>query len=475
VRPAFPDAVGLAADIRARRVSAREVTDAALARIAAVDRVINSFTDVLPARARAEAARVDATIAAGGDPGPLGGVPFAVKNLFDVAGIPTLAGSSLYRERPPAARDAAAVRALSRAGAVLVGALNMDEFAYGFTTENSHYGPVRNPHDPARVAGGSSGGSGAAVAAGLVPLALGSDTNGSIRVPASFCGVFGLKPTYGRITRAGAVLFAGSFDHVGPLARSARDLATALDAMQGPDPDDPVCSERPAHPTVPEIGRGLGDLRIGIADGYFARGAEPEALEATAQVAGALGVTRRVTIPEPHRARAAAMVITAAEGAQQHLELLRARAADFDPLTRDRFLAGACVPAALVLRAQRFRAWYRERVRALFESVDVLLAPTTPCSAPLIGKTDRGAIGGVEVFVRAQLGAFTQPLSFIGLPVISVPVARRNGLPLGVQLVGAPWSEAVLLRVAAALEAAGAVAAPVATSPALPALGRAGA
>jgi AtzE family amidohydrolase len=457
------DAVALAAAIRAGLLSAREATETALAQITALDRIVNCFTDVLAERARAQAARIDATIAAGGDPGPLGGVPFAVKNLFDIAGIRTLAGSSLYRERQPAARDAAAVRALTRAGAVLVGALNMDEFACGFTTENTHYGPTRNPHDPARVAGGSSGGSAAAVAAGLVPLSLGSDTNGSIRVPASLCGVFGFKPTYGRVSRAGAVLFAGSFDHVGPLARSVRDLATAFDAMQGPDPADPVCSERPAHPTLPEIDRGLGELRIAVADGYFARGAEPEALEATAQVAGALGVTRRVTIPEPQRARAAAMVITAAEGAQQHLELLRARAADFDPMTRDRFLAGALIPAGLVVQAQRFRAWYRERVRELFQSVDVVLAPTTPCVAPLVGKTDRGMIAGVEVFVRAQLGAFTQPLSFIGLPVISVPVVRRGCLPLGVQLVGTPWSEGALVRVAAVLEAAGAVAAPVIT------------
>ena len=173
-------------------------------------------------------------------------------------------------------------------------------------------------------------------------------------------------------------------------------------------------------------------------------------------MAKALAATRGVTFPEPHRARAAAMVITAAEGAQQHLALLRARAADFDPLTRDRFLAGALVPAALVLRAQRFRAWYRARVRELFRDVDVVLAPTTPCVAPPIGKTDAGVIGGMPVFVRAHLGVFTQPLSFIGLPVISVPVARPGQLPIGVQLVGAPWSEATLFRVAAALESTGA-------------------
>jgi amidase/aspartyl-tRNA(Asn)/glutamyl-tRNA(Gln) amidotransferase subunit A len=456
-------ALAIAAAVRARQLRARDVVESALQRIATVDPVVNSFTDVLGERARAEAERVDAAVAAGRNPGPLAGVPFAVKNLFDVAGIRTLAGSKIYRERPIAARDAAAVRALSRAGAVLVGALNMDEYACGFTTENTHYGPTHNPHDLARVAGGSSGGSGAALAAGLVPLTLGTDTNGSIRVPASLCGVFGLKPTYGRVSRVGAVLFAGSFDHVGPLARSVEDLAVAFDALQGPDPEDPVCSARPAEPVGPTLAQGVDGLRVAVAEGYFGQGAEPEALEAVATVAKALDATRALTFPEPQCARAAAMVITDAEGSQQHLELLRTRAADFDPLTRDRFLAGALVPAALVLRAQRFRAWYRARVRDLFAGVDVVVAPTTPCVAPLIGKTGAGVIGGMPVFVRTHLGVFTQPLSFIGLPVISVPVARPGQLPIGVQLVGAPWSEATLFRVAAALESAGVVAAPIAT------------
>jgi AtzE family amidohydrolase len=455
-------ALPIAAAVRARRLRACEVVEGALSRIAALDRVVNCFTDVLAERARAEAERVDAAVAAGGDPGPLAGVPFAVKNLFDVAGVRTLAGSKIAREHSVAARDAAAVSALCGAGAVLVGALNMDEYAYGFTTENTHYGPTRNPHDVSRVAGGSSGGSGAAVAAGLVPLALGSDTNGSIRVPASLCGVFGLKPTYGRVSRAGVVLFAASFDHVGPLARSVGDLAAAFDALQGPDPDDPACNDRPPAPVTSVLDTGVAGLRMAVAEGYFTEGAEPEAMEAVATVAKALGATRGVTFPEPQRARAAALVITAAEGSQQHLESLRTRAADFDPLTRDRFLAGALLPAALVLRAQRFRAWYRARVRELFGSVDVVLAPTTPCVAPRIGETSAGVIGGVPVFVRAHLGVFTQPLSFIGLPVISVPVRRPGQLPIGVQLVGAPWSEATLFRVAAALEAAGVVAAPVA-------------
>ena len=455
------DAVGVAAAVRARRLSARDAVEEALTRIAARDRELNCFTAVLGESARRDAAAVDARIAAGEDPGPLAGAPFAVKNLFDVAGLTTLAGSRINADRPPATRDAAPVAALRRAGAVLVGALNMDEYAFGFTTENTHYGPTRNPRDPERVAGGSSGGSGAAVAAGLVPLALGSDTNGSIRVPASLCGVFGLKPTYGRISRRGTALFAGSFDHVGPLARSTRDLAAALDAMQGPDPADPVASRRAASPTRGEVSRGIAGLRVAVAGEHFARGGEPEVFAAVAEVARALDARGTVSLPEPQRARAAAMVITAAEGGQLHLADLRARPNDFDPMTRDRFLAGALLPAGVYLAAQRFRSWYRARVREIFERVDVLLAPTTPYPAPRIGQ-DRILVGGVEVLARGTLGLYTQPLSFIGLPVISVPVHRAGRLPLGVQLVGAPFRESTLLRVAAFLEERGVIAAPIA-------------
>lgn len=453
------DGLGLVAAVRAGRVSARAVAEAALAQIATRGPAVNAFTTVLAEPARADADRVDTALAAGRDAGPLAGLPFAVKDLFDVAGITTLAGSKINRDRRPAARDAHAVAALRRAGAVLVGALNMDEYAYGFTTENSHYGPARNPHDPTRVAGGSSGGSGAAVGAGLVPLTLGSDTNGSVRVPAALCGAFGLKPTYGRVSRAGSTLFAGSFDHVGALGRSVRDVTAAFDVMQGPDPEDPVCSTRPAEPCLSLLGEGAAGLRIAVLDDHFARGGEAEAFAAVAQVAAALGVSRRVTIPEAHRARAAAMVITASEGANVHLADLKRRPQDFDPLTRDRFLAGALLPAAVYVQAQRFRAWYRARVAELFGDVDVLLAPTTPCPAPRIGQ-DRIVLDGVEVMVRPNLGVYTQPLSFIGLPVLSVPVARA-GMPLGVQLVGAPFREAHVLRVGALLEAKGVVAAAV--------------
>ena len=455
------DAVGMAAEIRERRATARALVGATLARIRARDGELNCFTAVLAERAMREAEAVDAALEAGKTPGPLAGVPFAVKNLFDVAGLTTLAGSKINAERPPAATDATVVARLRGAGAVLVGALNMDEYAFGFTTENTHYGSTHNPHDVSRVAGGSSGGSGAAVGAGLVPFALGSDTNGSIRVPAALCGVFGLKPTYGRLSRAGTALFGISFDHVGPLADSVRDLAVAYDVMQGHDAADPVCAERTAEPCLPRLADGSVGLRLAVADGHFAAGGEPEALAAVERVARAVGATRRVTVPEAPRARAAAMIITASEGASLHREDLKRRPMDFDPLTRDRFLAGALLPGALYVQAQRFRAWYRERVREIFQSVDVLLAPTTPCAAPKIGQ-ETMTLAGATVPTRPNLGLYTQPLSFIGLPVISVPVADAGPLPLGVQLVAAPWNEVALFRLAAQLEREGVVAARIA-------------
>jgi aspartyl-tRNA(Asn)/glutamyl-tRNA(Gln) amidotransferase subunit A len=339
-----------------------------------------------PPRGRGRAAALDARHAAGDRLGPLAGVPFSVKNLFDVAGLSTRAGSRTNRERPPAEKDAPLIARLEAAGAVLVGALNMGEYAYDFTGENVHDGPSRNPHDTTRMTGGSSGGSGAAVAGRLVPLALGSDTNGSIRVPSSLCGIFGLKPTYGRLSRAGSFPFVTSLDHLGPFARNASDLAAAYDAMQGPDPADPVCAQRPAEPTLPLIERKAERLRIAIAGGYFRAGVPVEAAAAVAKVAAALGVAREIELPEAERARAAAYVITASEGAALHLDRLRRRAADYDPAVRDRLIAGAMIPAAMVASAQKFRRWYRDRVLALFDEVDAILAPATPCTAPSPGQ-----------------------------------------------------------------------------------------
>ena len=250
-------ATEIAGAVMSGKAKASAVIDAALKRIAAAEPTVNAFTDLVAERARKRAAEIDA----GRHIGPLMGVPFAVKNLFDIAGLPTRAGSKINNDGPIAKRDGALVRKLEAAGAILVGGLNMGEYAYDFTGENAHYGPSRNPHDPTRMTGGSSGGSGAAVAAGEVPLALGSDTNGSIRVPSSLCGLFGLKPTYGRLSRAGSFPFVDAFDHLGPLARSAEDLALSFDAMQGWDPDDPVCTDRPAEPTQPVLNDGIDGLR----------------------------------------------------------------------------------------------------------------------------------------------------------------------------------------------------------------------
>ncbi len=472
------DGLSIAGQVRSGEVKAVDVARRALRVIEVGDGDINSFTSVLASRALLDAGRVDDLVAAGRDPGPLAGVPFAVKNLFDVAGEVTLAGSQINADHEPATTDAGAVARLARAGAVLVGSLNMDEYAYGFTTENSHYGPCHNPHDRARVAGGSSGGSGAAVAAGFVPLTLGSDTNGSVRVPAALCGVLGLKPTFGRISRRGMTPFCPSLDHVGVLGLSVRDLAMAFDLLDGPDPDDMDGDDldrddlgrgnRHCEPTSGQLDRGIEGLRLAVADGYFARGGDPEALDAVAAVAAALGVDRRLTIPEAARARSAAMVITASEGAHLHLGDLRRRPGDFDPMTRDRFLAGLLVPASAYLMAQRFRRWFRAEVNGVLAGADVVLAPTTPFPAPLIGQRE-AVVDGETVRTQPYLGCYTQPLSFVGLPVLSVPVAVAPGsghrLPLGVQLVAAPYCEAALLRVAAELERTGICVVPKVTRP----------
>ena len=454
--PATASAIAMA--VASRKMPALEATEAALARIARRDTILNSFTDVVAERARSRARAVDAAIAAGKSVGPLAGVPFAVKNLFDVKGLATRAGSKINRDSPPASRDATLIEKLENAGAVLIGALNMGEYAYDFTGENIHDGPSRNPHDPTRMSGGSSGGSGSAVGGGLVPLALGSDTNGSIRVPSSFCGIFGFKPTYGRLSRARTFPFVFSLDHLGPFARTVEDLALAYDAMQGPDADDAACTTRAVEPVTPLLGDDISSLRVALAGGHFQKNVFPEAIEAVARVASALSVTRTIEIPEASRGRAAAYVITTAEGASLHLDRLRTRPQDFDPAVRDRLIAGAMVPAALVDRAQKFRRWYAAQLRELFKSVDVVIAPATPCVAPKLGQVNF-VLDGVEMPVRANIGIHTQPISFVGLPVIAVPVPLEP-MPIGVQIIASPWREDIALRVAHALEKMGVVSAP---------------
>jgi AtzE family amidohydrolase len=405
-----------------------EAVERSLAAIGERDGAINAFTAVFADRARAKA-RVAS--------GSLKGIPFAVKNLFDVKGISTLAGSKINKDLPPAARDSPLIEKLEAAGAVLVGATNMDEYAYGFSTENTHYGPTRNPHDPEHVAGGSSGGSAAAVAAGMVPLSLGSDTNGSIRVPASFCGIWGLKPTFGRLARERSFPFVNALDHLGPFADSLELLAKSYDVMQD--------GEKVAAM------KGTNGLRIALAGGYFEENAEPEVYALTKKTAEKLNVTRVVDIPGAAEGRAAAFVITATESGQLHLPNLRKRPQDFEPLITERLMAGAMIPAAWYLQAQRVRGWYYRQVMKLFDKVDVILAPATPRPAQKIGQ-EFFTIRGKRMLARPNTGLLTQPISCVGLPVICAPVGKVDGMPVGMQVIAAPWREDNCFRVARAIE-----------------------
>jgi aspartyl-tRNA(Asn)/glutamyl-tRNA(Gln) amidotransferase subunit A len=420
-------------------LSAREAVNQALERIAAYDGDLNAFTGVFPERARAHADAIDARIAAGEDPGPFAGVPFAAKDLFDVTGVVTRAGAKVTLADPPATRDADAIAAFEQQGAILVGVTNMDEFAYGFVTENEHTGPTHNPHDLARIAGGSSGGSAAAVAADLVPLALGSDTNGSIRVPAALCGIFGLRPTYGTLSTRGAHPFCNSLDTIGPFARTACDLEAAYRALAR-DINEPLSSNR----------------RVARLGGYFATGVQADVREAIDAVADALKAHTIVTLPNAHLAREAAFVITACEAGELHAPRLRTNAAEYDAATRDRLLAGSLLPAQWYIRAQRFRSVFHDEISALFADWDVLLAPAIAYPATPIGEKTI-VVNGVETEIRPNVGVYTQPITLAGVPVVTVPIVPRDGLPVGVQLIGRAGSEALLLTLARELEARGVV------------------
>jgi len=458
------DAAAIAAAVRKGELRAEQVLDASIARIEATDPQVNAFTDRSFDRARREARSIDAKRMRGEPLPALAGVPYAVKNLFDIEGLVTRAGSKLLLGEPAANADAVLVQRLRDAGAVLVGALNMDEFAYGFTTENSHVGACRNPRDLSRIAGGSSGGSGAAVAAGQVPLTLGSDTNGSIRVPSSLCGVFGLKPTFGRLSRRGSFPFVANLDHLGPFTRSVTDLALSYDAMQGPDPLDPGCHATRVQPVTALVDAGVGGLRIGVLAGYFDEQAGPDARRAVAVAARALNAAAGVTWPDAALARAAAFITSASEGGALHLPRLREHAAEFEPLSVDRFIAGALQPAEWYVRAQRFRRVYRDKVLAMFRDWDVLLAPATPVSATPIG-SEQFELNGTLVPARPSMGLLTQPISYAGCPVVAVPLWPNGpgALPIGVQVIAAPWREDLALRVARRLEADGIATAPVAS------------
>jgi 1-carboxybiuret hydrolase len=453
-------AAGIVEKIRSGERSAVSVLTETQALIGSRDPGLNCFTATTFARAQREARAIDELKARGRPLPPLAGVPYAVKNLFDIEGMVTLAGAKVNESNAAAAADATVVARMRNAGAILLGALNMEELAYGFVTENPHYGTTRNPHDRSRGAGGSSGGSAAAVSAGMVPLSLGSDTSGSIRVPASFCGVFGLKPTYGRLPRTGTYPFVHSFDHVGPFATNVADLALAYDVMQGPDPDDPACAQRELEPAGAEAALPHG-IRVGILEGWFLEWADPLAQRSVQLAASALNATQRVQLKSAEAARAAAFVITGAEAGALHRPRLMTRYDEFGPASRARMVAGSLIPSSWVVQAQRVREQAYREAMDLFERFDLLIAAAAPVVAPHVGQ-EMLAINDRSIPTKAGLGVLTQPISCIGLPVCAVPVWPGLGgpeggcdLPIGVQLIGAPWREDICLAAARRLEQAG--------------------
>lgn len=438
----FASAREISSAVRSGAVSASEIVTAALDRIMGLNPQLVCFTRVLGESAKREAAEIDRLVAAGKDAGPLAGVPFGVKDLFDVKGLTTTAGSAILQDAPPATGDAIVVDRLRKAGAILIGTLNMDEFAYGFATVNQHTGTTRNPHDTARLAGGSSGGSAAAVAAGLVPLALGSDTNGSIRVPAGLCGIYGLRPTHGALPVDGTFAFVDRLDTVGPFTRSAADARLAFEIMSGTSAD----SQAPAR------------IRAGLLSGWFQKKGQAAAFDAARTVFDALDGTEEVDLSLAEAGRSAAFLLTASEGGHRHLENLRVRPMDFDAATRDRLIAGALLSEQVLAEAGTMADRSIDELTDLLETFDVLIAPSTPSVAPEIA-AGLIELDGEFVSARANLGLYTQPLSLAGVPILSVPVKRPGQLPMGVQLVAARGREALLFDMAERLGAAGVISA----------------
>ncbi len=434
--------IELAKGVRCGALKAIDLAEGVIRDVAHRNRDYLCFTRVLVDEAVVAARAVDQQVANGIDPGPLAGVPFAVKDLYDVAGLPTTAGAKMRIAAPPAKRDAVAVSRLKAAGAVLIGTLNMDEYAYGFASVNPHFGTTRNPHDKNRLAGGSSGGSAAAVAAGFVPLTLGSDTNGSVRVPASLCGLWGIRPADGAISVEGTFPFAKILDTVGPFTRSAAELELVYALLSNSDLSNSASSES------------TRSLRIARLGGWFAKDACPEVLTALDKVMAHLGVSDIADMPEAETARSASYLITAAQGGALHLETMLTRAMEYDPAVRDRLLAGAMLPAVTYQKAMAFRSYYRGRVKLLFEKYDILIAPTTPVVAPRIDQATI-VIDGKPASARANLGIYTQPLSLAGIPVVSAPYNVSGGMPIGLQFATAPGREAMLFQLLRELEDVG--------------------
>jgi aspartyl-tRNA(Asn)/glutamyl-tRNA(Gln) amidotransferase subunit A len=453
----YASAAELARLIAGKQVSPVEVVRTHLERITSLDGALKAFITVTADAALAAAREAEAAVAAGRPLGPLHGVPLGLKDLYDTAGVRTTGGSKILRERVPTT-DATVVRRLREAGMIVLGKLNMVEFAYGPEGRNPHYGHARNPWDASihRMAGGSSSGSGVAVAAGLATVALGSDTGGSIRIPSSLCGLTGIKPTYGRVSRAGVLPLSWSMDHVGPMTRNAADAALVLGAMAGYDAADPTTSVLP----VPDYAAGLtGDvrgLRVGLLRAFFCESATPEvraAVETAARTLEKAGaVVDDVALPGVRHTAAGALAVVATEAVTYHAAWLRTRKADYDPDVSTRLMAGAFVTGVHYVRGQQARALFRREVDDALARHDVLLAPATPITAPGIDERQT-TLGDGASDIRSALIRLTRPFNFSGHPACSVPCGfSTGGLPIGMQIVGRPFDEATVLRAADAYQ-----------------------
>jgi len=435
--------------IRRRELSPVELTEACLERIARIDAELNAFITVTGEEALRAAQEATQVIAKGDYKGPLHGVPLALKDLFTTAGIRTTAGSKIMADHVPA-EDAEVTARLKAAGAVILGKLNLHEFAFGATGVNPHYGPARNPWDTSRIAGGSSSGSGVAVASGECPATLGTDTGGSIRIPAALCGVVGLKPTYGRVSRRGVVPLSWSLDHVGPLARTVEDAAIVLGVIAGRDPlDDSSCAEPvPNYRQRLRRGRRLGGLRVGVPREHF-EGVDVEMLEAVRAALGVLrglgAVVEEVSLPHIAEAATAVNAIMLPEALAYHQRCLAERPQDYGDDVRRRLEMGTIFLAVHYVQAQQLRDLMVREWQQVLERVDLLATPTTPIPAALV------EMSGLQTTLT--LVRFTNPFNLVGLPAISVPCGfTQEGLPIGLQLAGRWFREETVLRAACAYQ-----------------------
>ena len=443
---------GAARTFRARQLSPLELTRACLERIEALDGRLNAFVTVLPDRALAEAREADARLVAGRPRGPLDGIPFALKDLYETAGVRTTAGAKIFADYVPK-RDASCVRRLNEAGAVLLGKLNMHEWAYGATTAVSHFGPCHNPWDLERIPGGSSGGSAAALAASLCLASLGSDTGGSVRIPASLCGIVGLKPTYGRVSRQGVIPLSDSLDHAGPMARSVEDAALILQAIAGPDPDDPTTGDRPVPDYVASLKGDVRGLRVGVPPDDALAGANEDVLQGMKDALRTLvelGATVvEVAVPWLLEAVVIWPNIAGPEAAHYHRQNLEQRPQDISEQVRNRLLAGRNLLAIEYLRGLDVQRRIKGEATALFAGIDVLVTPATPFTATRI-EDELAAIGREGLIHR-----FTAPFNITGQPAVSLPCGfDPQGLPVGLQIIGRPWEEETVLRLAHSYEQA---------------------